>query len=516
MSIVPLLVALFPLILIFLLLTLRRTAADVAGLLGWITTALVAWLWFKTPIPVVLIASLSGLVASLPVSLVTATSIFQITLMSETGAVARVVALIKTIAPRDPIVQIFLVNVGVGTLLGSLGSTAISILPPILIALGFTPFLAIILPAIGYNALCSYGLFGTPVVVFSNFVNLPVTEVGGYFARYVPVISFFVSIGILWIVGKWKLVRKGIVPTILISITQGAIALGMNEIGLVTLTGVAGGLGVILVLLAYLKITGRKVIDMGVLSEADRLSIKRMSIFAAASPWIILTILSLLVNIPSLPFYNIVFKQLELPLEIIPGSPEKLRLFWQAYFWIFISIWMAFPFLRVTKLQLKNSITNWLRRAPRPIFAAAIYFAIAYVINHSGKNMDWQLIDPGQNMVQVMSSAAVAGFGKFYPVIAPYLGLLGGFISGSEASSIAMLTKTHLTVAEQIGAIGLLVAAASGFGGGLASVISPAKLQNAAASIDRIGDESKVMPTAFVVSMVVTAVAAIMTMIWAY
>jgi len=79
-----------------------------------------------------------------------------------------------------------------------------------------------------------------------------------------------------------------------------------------------------------------------------------------------------------------------------------------------------------------------------------------------------------------------------------------------------MLTKTHLTVAEQIGAIGLLVAAASGFGGGLASVISPAKLQNAAASIDRIGDESKVMPTAFVVSMVVTAVAAIMTMIWAY
>ncbi len=190
MSIVPLLIALFPLILIFLLLTLRRTAADVAGLLGWITTALVAWLWFKTPIPVVLIASLSGLVASLPVSLVTATSIFQITLMSETGAVARVVALIKTIAPRDPIVQIFLVHVGVGTLLGSLGSTAISILPPILIALGFTPFLAIILPAIGYNALCSYGLFGTPVVVFSNFVNLPVTEVGGYFARYVPVISF--------------------------------------------------------------------------------------------------------------------------------------------------------------------------------------------------------------------------------------------------------------------------------------------------------------------------------------
>jgi len=30
-------------IVIFLLLTLRRTAADVAGLIGWIVTVLVAW-----------------------------------------------------------------------------------------------------------------------------------------------------------------------------------------------------------------------------------------------------------------------------------------------------------------------------------------------------------------------------------------------------------------------------------------------------------------------------------------
>ncbi len=59
------------------------------------------------------------------------------------------------------------------------------------------------------------------------------------------------------------MVRKGIVPTILISITQGAIALGMNEIGLVTLTGVAGGLGVILVLLAYLKLLVEKLLIWG-------------------------------------------------------------------------------------------------------------------------------------------------------------------------------------------------------------------------------------------------------------
>ena len=65
-------------------------------------------------------------------------------------------------------------------------------------------------------------------------------------------------------------------------------------------------------------------------------------------------------------------------------------------------------------------------------------------------------------MVAVVATAAAAAFGKFYPVIAPFIGLLGGFVSGSESSAIAMLTKLHLATAEKIGAYGILIAAASG------------------------------------------------------
>ncbi len=89
-------------------------------------------------------------------------------------------------------------------------------------------------------------------------------------------------------------------------------------------------------------------------------------------------------------------------------------------------------------------------------------------------------------------------------------------INGSETLSIAMLTKLHLSTAGKIGAAGLLVAAASGIGGGLASVISPAKLQNASASIDRIGEESEVIRTTFVISIVITAGVGVMALIWAF
>lgn len=509
------LLALLPILVVLVLLLWRRLAADLAGLVGWGVAALAAVLYFRTPPAVALTASLAGVVASFPITLMVAASLLQIFLMAETGALARIVALIKTISPADQVVQIMIVNVGFGTLLAALGATPVSILPPIMLALGYSSFVAIALPALGYDALCTYALLGVPVVVFSGMVGLPVNEVGGYFARFMPVISTCIALGMLWIVGRWKLVWKGLLPALLSGLSAGFVAIGMNALGLVPLTGVAAGLGVVLVMLLYLLATRKPLRDRAVLSETDRTVERRIPLWAALSPWLILVVFAVLVNLPSLPFYELTFKTLAMPLEIIPGAPEKVRLFWQAYFWILVSTLLALPLLKPTRQQLGDSLRKWLQRAPRPMLASAVFFAIAYLMNHSGKGLDWTLADPARNMIAVLANASSATFGRLYPLAAPYLGLLAGFVSGSEASSIAMLTPLHLATAEQIGAAGLLIAAVSGIGGGLASVISPAKLQNAAAAIGHIGEEAGVLRVTFVISLVITAVAAVMAMMWA-
>ena len=314
--------------------------------------------------------------------------------------------------------------------------------------------------------------------------------------------------------GRWELTWQGLVPALLSGLTAGFIAVVINALGMVTITGIAAGLGVIVAMLTYLKITGRPLVDRNVLSQKDLAAEQQYSLGAAISPWIILTVFALLVNAPFLPFFDITFRQLAMPLEIIPGAPEKIRLFWQAYFWILVSTVLAFPFLKPTRAQLETSLQKWWKRAPRPVLAAAIFFAIAFVINHSGKNTNWQLVETGNNMVHLLAGASATTFDHLYPLIAPFMGLLGGFISGSETSSIAMLTALHLSTAQKIGAAGLLIAAASGIGGGLASVISPAKLQNASASIDRIGKEAQVIRTTFVISLIITAICALMTLLW--
>ena len=516
MNFLSIFLALFPILIVLILLVWRRMSADLAGVIGWLAAMLAAWLYFKTPLDILLKASLSGVVSSFPITLMVAASLFQIFIMVETGALSRIVALIKTIAPKDQVIQIMIVNVGFGTLLAAMGATPVSILPPIMLALGYSSFVAIALPALGYDALCTYALLGVPVVVFSSLVGKPVNEVGGFFARFMPVLSTCIALGLLWMVGKWKLVWKGLIPALLSGLTAGFIAIGMNAIGLIPLTGVVAGVGVVLIMLAYLLVLRKPLYDRNVLLEADRVIEKRIPLWVAISPWIILTFFATLVNLPSLPFYSLTFQKLAMPVEIIPGAPEKIRFFWQAYFWILVSTFLALPFLKPSRRQWIDSLKKWIQRAPRPMLASAVFFAIAYVINHSGKGLDWILADPNQNMVSILANASSAAFGHFYPLMAPYLGLLAGFVSGSEASAIAMLTTLHLTTAEKIGAIGILIAAASGIGGGLASVISPAKLQKASAAIGRIGEEAGVLRVTFVISLVITAVCAVMAMIWAY
>jgi len=199
--------AISPVVVIFLLMTWGRRTADIAGAIGWAYTALIAWLCFHTSWQVILLASLAGIIASFPISLMVITSIFQICVMEEAGAIRRLVVFMKTLASGNRAVQIMLINVGVGTLLAALGATPVSILPPIMLSLGYSAFVAIALPAIGYDALCTYALLGVPVVVFADVVSavsgrtFSPAEVGLYFAQFMPVITTLIALSMLWLVG---------------------------------------------------------------------------------------------------------------------------------------------------------------------------------------------------------------------------------------------------------------------------------------------------------------------------
>lgn len=508
------LIASIPVVVILFVLLIKRQPAHLAAGIGWIVAVPVVMFFFNTDWTVVWRSSLSGLLASMPVSLIVASSMFQMSVMEETGAVARFVSLMKAVGRTDRVIQIIIINVGIGALLNSLGALPMSMLPAVMLGIGYSSSAAILLPCIGYESLNSFAMLSVPLVVLSRFTGADIDVIGRYFVYYVPPLTVGVCLSALFIWNGWVGVRKGLLPSLLAgAVATGAVFL-MNYLGLTILAGVAAGLAVVGGMCILLYVRREPVYDRHALGERDALVREYISLPRAIAPWMLLLVVVTLINLKVLPFYEAVYRDWAFPVEIIPGQPENTRPFWQAYFWIVAVTVVCLPLYKIDGEQWRSIWQKWKRRAPAPTFAAAAFFAIAFLYNNSGTSVHggvW-MVDPERNVVRIVAAGAAMAFGEMYALAAPFLGLLGGFIGGTETSSIAMLTKLHVRagVGGHIG-LGLLLAIAGAIGGGLASAISPAKISNAAASVDKPGYESRLIKSGLVITIILTAITAAVT-----
>ncbi|HML36664.1 MAG TPA: L-lactate permease [Bacillota bacterium] len=529
---ISLFISVLPILVILAMLLIWKKPADITGIAGWIAVSILAFLFFDTGAEVILRSSVAGLIKSFAVSLIVAASLLQMALMQTTGALDRVIVFIKTIALDSRAVQIIMINVGFGTLMVAVGATPVSLLPPILLALGYSTYSAIALPAIGYDSLCTYALLGAPVVVLVDSINAfliagdpnaaPVTlgMAARVFCLFVPITATMIGFCMLWIADRWNGVKKGFLPCITAGVVIAIVAYLTSLMdNLVPLTGIFCGAAVMVAMVLYLKLTGRRVIDRSGLTERDLEIEARMPLWKAISPWVILIVLILALNLPK-SLFEFFYYQFTMPITGLTanGAPIPTRFIWNAYTWIFVSVLISIPILKPSREQLGTTFKLWGKRAPRPVFAAAIFFSIGEVMNMSGFSMASQAFDK-PSMVQVLADFSAKVFDGLYVAVVPYIGLLGGFITGSEASTIGMFGKYALATCANLGnnvPEMILIVGGLAFGGGLASVISPAKLQNAAASIDKFGEETKVIRVAFIFSLLLVTLTALLGAIYLF
>jgi len=528
-----------PIILAVIMLIVLHRAADTTGVVVWLTTMIIAIVAFQTDFGVALTASVVGIVRSFPISLMVATSILMMTYMQETGALQRLIVFFKTLGGGSRPMQIMIISLGLGLFLVGIGATPVSMLPPVMLALGFSPLVAVALPSIGYDPLTTFALLGVPAQVFTDVYSsvsgspIELWFAGSVFAAFMPVVSVGIAIAMLWIAGGRKMLlnREGLFLAIIAGGTAGltAIICNLEIVNMTRLTNVFAGAAVLGVLYIYNKVTKKPFIDREQLDDQDLVVENNMSLLRASIPWLVLVALSLVTTLVE-PIKYLLAVQLDVAFNFAQYQGADLvvrnliintRYLWQAYTLMLIATIVSMPFFRNDKIVLRNTFNKFLKRAPRPVLAAAIFFAMAEVMNFSGFIPDTGGIwifpsDPTNNMVYLLASLTSTSLGTAYPLTAAFLGLLAGFISGSETSAIAMFTNYHYQASTAIGANAVIVSASNGIGGGLASVLSPAKIQNAAAVIDEIGIEGQVIRYGLVVAILMTAMVAIMTMIWAF
>ena len=100
-------------------------------------------------------------------------------------------------------------------------------------------------------------------------------------------------------------------------------------------------------------------------------------------------------------------------------------------------------------------------------------------------------------MISDIAKFLVAAAGPFYPLIAPLIGALGGFVTGSGTSTCVLFGGLQSETAHALGLDAVWMAAANVMGAGLGKMVCPQSIAIGTGAINAAGSESKVLGAVF-------------------
>lgn len=516
------LLAFFPLLVVLFGVAFLRQSGLTMAFVGLILVIALAVLQFGTPLEVALGASLLGFVKSFGISISVAATMLMIFLMRDVGALGTVSKVIKQQVIGNE-VQALYIGIGFGSFLTSLGVVTPALFPPLLVAMGFSPMASIAIAVLGYDPTTSFSLLSIPITLPAQIGGLNPVEMAFKVSLFLPLISTGFAFAILWVVGGKQAIRKGVVPAVISGLTLGLACFGTVSLDYFSgveyiplrIVGVVAGLCAMLSLYIYQKLrppTTKK--------EKSADYPVRREVLRAFSPWIILAILAAIVSIPQIGNW----------LSNLLGDSEKITIFAnqqvdldilsQIYTWISVAVLLSLLTLRPTAKQAKNAFNSWLRRFLGPFLTYSLYFSISFVMAYSAMNIvNGGLIRSALynelNMNVILGATLATVFGAGYIFVAASLGLFGAIVGGSETSSNVLFLNIQKTATTDIGlshAGFMTVYGSHAVAGGIASAVTPAKINNAVVTIDESHDtESLIMRKHLLIAILLTIATGILT-----
>jgi lactate permease len=137
-----------------------------------------------------------------------------------------------------------------------------------------------------------------------------------------------------------------------------------------------------------------------------------------------------------------------------------------------------------------------------PAITVACVLGLAYVMNASGMT----------NCLGLVFTKT----GHWFPFIAPFLGWLGVFLTGSDTSSNVLFGGLQKATAEQLGLNPVLTGAANTSGGVMGKMISPQSLAVATAACGMVGEEGSLFRFTLKHSIFLTVLVGIIVYLQAY
>ena len=512
------LVAVIPIVCMLVTLGALRWKAHIAGAVSWALAFLVAILAFKMPALMAISTSIHGFVYGLfPIVwiLLMAIWMYQVTVIS-----GRFEDLRNTffLISDDPRVLGLLIAFCFGGLLEALAGfgAPVAIAAAMLVAIGFSPIRSALIALLANTVPVAFGAVGLPVIQAAKVGGFgdDVLKISPITGQLTSMLCLVVPFLLLAVMDGKKGVKECWPFGLVVGVTFGIVKWIVSATPLYNLTELIAAVVSVGVAIVFTRIwrpqgaaeaVGRigQPVDRDLetaevkVEAADTSGLTGGRIFMALVPYLLVIVVFGIAAIPAVKdFLKVGDVSFAWPglSELMDtagkaSAHQKFTFQWASTPGILLAV-VALLTAAIYRVSLKDALKELWVNVVKMKFAMLTIgsvVALAYVMGDSGQTLALGMF--------------IAGAGAIYPFLAPVLGWIGTYVTGSDTSANILFSGLQSSVGEQIGngsMLGVegmrqLLVGANASGGVVGKMISPQSLAIAASAIGLAGSESAIL-----------------------
>jgi len=509
------LLAFLPVLTVVFVMLAFRWGGGRAGAIGWFTAVLVALFFFGAGFELLAVAQVKAVLLSLDVLYIIWTALLLFSISQEAGAIQMIGQALPGLT-ADKMMQSLLIGWLMVSFLQGLGGfgVPVAVCAPLLVGLGFSPIQAVVMTSIGHGWAVTFGSLASSFQTLIAVTGLPGETLAPMSALLLGIACLPSGLLVAYIGSGWEGLKRSLLPVLLIGSVMGTVQYFLATLGIWTLGATGAAIAGLVVGFAIVRFPAFKALpntgSRSVQGEGDTNKSLWLSLFAYG----LLVVLAFIINLIT-PVKDYL-SQIELSLEFpevgtsyhwitAAGTGRDIDIFSHPGAVLLYTCIFSFIFYRVvgyiSKGSFRNIFKNVIKSGVNSSLGILAMVGLASIMMHSG-------------MTYLLAEGLSLSFSRdIYPAIAPFIGALGAFITGSNNNSNVLFAGLQQNAA-QLMDLGIpLILAAQTAGGALGSVLAPAKVIVGCSTVGLAGEEGVVMRKMLVYGLITVLIMSITTLI---
>ena len=479
--------ALIPIIILIIGLGVLKIPAHKICPIALIITILLSIFIWKMPTIDSLTAALEGIALGIwPIMIVIIAAVFTYNLVVHTKAMEVIKSMLISVSD-DKRILVLILAWGFGGFLEAVAGfgTAVAIPVGIMAALGFNPFFASVICLVANTTPTAFGAIGLPVITLANVSGIPIESLSYYVVLQLFLFVLLIPFALVALTEKSL---KGIKGVFGITLASG-LSFGIVQVLVAKFLGpeLPAVLGSIVSLLVTIFIAKKFYKHNEETKREEKFELK--SVLVAFSPFILVIIIGISPLFPGL--YN-KLSEVRTSVNIYTGVGAKPYTFvWLTTpgILILIASFIGGVIQKASFKEMVEILLKTIKQMSKSTITILAIIALAKVMGYSG-------------MVASIATVLVMITGSFYAFIAPFIGALGTFVTGSDTSANVLFGSLQAEAANSLGISPAWLGAANTCGATAGKMISPQSIAVATAATGLAGKEGKILNSTLKVCIV--------------